>query len=192
MVHNGVPLKVKVFNSENSVNGVLDFYRGQWRDHDKTPVENTVGEWRIIGRQLGDHYLTVQARRHDNGSEGFLAVSTLPAALDGEFLPNTDTPFPRLPGSDVLTNTVSYDLGKRSTTLVFENQASSFANASYYRSNLPVDGWLLRQNDDAQLVSNKGYTMYFEKQGQACHVVITNGTNGGTLVTVNLVTKPSL
>jgi len=114
MVQNGVPLKIKSFSSSLSPEDIINFYRSEWdNESDRKAVINSVADWNIIGKQIGEYYLTVQAKAGVNtNSEGFMSVSKLPARY--KKVPAVD--FPMLATSRVISNTESKDPGMKAQT----------------------------------------------------------------------------
>lgn len=185
IVHNGVPMKIKSFQSRASSEEVVQFYRQRWGDDGEGKfVEQTVGPWKVIGTVKEVYNLTVQVQTGADGSasEGFLGISTLPS-VDRPVGPARD--FPQLGGSQLISETISHDSGQGANTLIIQNDYSVGANVSFYSSRLPTMGWTQRQNHNASDNSIDGHVLYFERAGKACHIVITRGTQGNTFVVVN-------
>lgn len=185
---NGVPMQIRRFTSGMSVTEVMAFYRDRWKER-LSPVENTVGEWRIIGRQSGDFYLTVQAKKSDSsGSEGFLGVSRLPAVATGGG-PVFDTRFPKMEGTEVVSDVDSNDKGKLGKTLILKNDYSVQSNASYYQSVLPTQGW--KRNEGYGGIRGDKYLLYFQRREEAASIVIAPHPDRGTAIVVNMVSNGS-
>ena len=183
MVQNGVPMSVRRFDTSMSPKQVLQYYRERWTTGPRRPpVENRVGGWRVIGRQVGGYYVTVQVRPGAGGSEGFIGVSMLPQ-LKAE--PELDREFPRLAGTEVVSDTRSEDEGKSGQTLILRNDYSVITNAQYYREQLPARGWALRQ--DYSPAGGAEHVQYFERSRESLHIVIAEDPAGGTGVVVNKV-----
>ena len=184
---NGVPMQIRRFTSGMSVPEVMAFYRDRWKER-ISPVENTVGEWSIIGRQSGDFYLTVQAKKSDRGSEGLLGVSRLPALATGSG-PVFDIRFPKMEGTDVVSDVDSNDKGKLGKTLILKNNFSVQSNASYYQSVLPTQGW--KRNESYGGIRGDKYLLYFQRREEAASIVIAPHPDRGTAIVVNVVSNGS-
>lgn len=186
MSHNSVEMKVKTFSSELDVKSIIDFYRSRWASLplQGKPVENDLGEWKIIGYQQGDYLVTVQARPQEKkGSEGHLAVTKLPTLKKP---PELDTTFPRPPGTEVLSDTRSQDSGKTGKTLILQNNHSVESNQRYYEHTMPLQGWAASQYPEAQSVAG-GIFMYFHRHKDACSLTIDRNHRGsGSVITVNI------
>lgn len=188
MKYSGVPMRIRKFTSETSVEGVMEFYRQRWSAGEKLkPVLNTVGEWKVIGRQSGDYYQTVQARPQGNGgSEGFIGVTTLPSHT---VKPSVDTSFPRLPGTQVISDTDSSDDGRVAKTLILKNDLSVTSNVSYYQSTLPAQDWRQNTNFGNAQFNSSSHVLYFERRKESANIVINTDPRGGTMVVINIVTS---
>lgn len=187
MKYNGVPMRIRQFSSERDVDSVLSFYRQRWGGEAKQkPVENSLGEWRIVGRQDGDYYLTVQVkRREQGGSEGFMGVSRLPSLTER---PRVDLLFPRMPGSEVISDIDSNDSGKVAKTLILRNDHSVTSNASYYQSMMPGQDWKQNQSFGGPQANNT-HVLYFERRKESANIAIRPTPNGGTMVVINIVSS---
>jgi hypothetical protein len=185
MSQNGIPLKIKAFSSSLSVEDVINFYRSEWDDGtNKKPVTNTLADWHIIGRQIDEYYVTVQAKPGVNtNSEGFLSVSKLPAKLQRE---NT-VDFPMLAQSRVISNTESSDPGTSGKTIIIENGFSTQSNVSFYESRLGEQGWKMTRDDLRQMNGKLAKYMYFRLRNKSCHLVISQDNAGNSVITANIV-----
>lgn len=183
---NGVPMRIKRFTSDMSPRAVADFYQGRWTAVSKfKPVENDVQGWHVIGVQSGDYYLTVQTRSAaPRGSEGYLAVTTLPSLRER---PVVDQKFPRLAGSQVLSDMDADDAGKISKTLVLKNNSSVVSNVSYYQSIMPSQDWKQNMSYGGPQHNGDAYAMYFERRKEAANIVVRKDPKGGTVVVINIV-----
>lgn len=183
---NGVPMRIRRFTSQTPVADVIAFYRDRWRDR-LPPVENVVGQWTVIGKQQGDYYLTVQVKNAERGgSEGLLGISELPVAAKGGLV-SFDTRFPKMAGTEVLSDVDSNDLGKRGKTLIFKNNYSVQSNASFYKSTLATQGW--KRNESYGGTRGEKHLLYFKRRHQSASIVIAPDPDHGTAVVVNLITE---
>lgn len=184
---NGVPMQIRTFSSLKNVEELLNFYRGNWTKNGKRNyVENKLGSASIIGTQEGNYYLTVQLQPSPTGSQGFLTVSKLPESIRKNSF-TVDTQFPRLGGSDVVSDTVSRDQGKLAKTLILKNQQSLQINLFFYKNNMANFGWHLVENKINQKNKNKDQSLYFERGKEVCSVVITREKNF-TYIVINVIT----
>lgn len=185
VLQNGIPMQVKTFRSSASLEAVMNHYRQDWTENGGTAIENRLGEWFVIGRREGDYYVTIQVRETGKSeSEGFIAVNDLSALLD-ERASLEDT-FPRMGGSQVVSKTVSSDLGRNATTLIFENSYTANANASFYVGELKSTGWSLRTRFQRPEAGYDTYTLYFERASEGCFITVADTGSGKTYIAVNL------
>jgi hypothetical protein len=186
MKYSGVPMRIRKFTSETSVEGVMEFYRQRWSAGEKLkPVLNTVGEWKVIGRQSGEYYQTVQARpQGGGGSEGFIGVTTLPSKSARS---SVDTLFPRLPGSQVISDIDSSDDGRVAKMLILKNELSVASNVSYYQSTLSAQDWRQNSNFGSEQRYSSSHVLYFERRKESASIVINPDPRGGTMVVINIV-----
>lgn len=188
IVLNGVPMQIKAFSSGAVPEQVLAFYRGLWGGGPRPPVENRVGEWSVIGRQVSDFYMTVQVKSGaETGSEGFMGVSRLPQLRE---TPERDSDFPRLGGTQVISDMKSRDIGKKAHTLIMQNGYSVQSNVQFYESAMPARGWKQTQSkevDSGTAGRDGGFVLFFNRRKEACHIVVNRSSAGDTLVVVNMV-----
>ena len=186
MTQNGVAMQIKTFASDLDVKSVIEFYRNSWAALSLAakPVENDLGEWKVIGYQQGDYLVTVQVRPQEkNGSEGHMAVSKLPT-FKGQ--PELDSTFPRLPGTKILSDTRSQDAGKIGKTLILTNSNSVQSNQKYYESAMLQQGWTAAQSSSPQ--DANGVYLYFQRSKEACVLTISRDPKaGGSQIVVNVV-----
>ena len=188
MVHNGVPMQIQTFQANTPPREVIAFYRQEWSARSgRPPVENTSGEWQIIGQRQGNYYITVQARTGNGAkSQGYIAVTQLSAAGKRELLPSVAA-FPSLGGTQIISQSQADDDGKKSITLVLRNGFSMESNSGFYRSTLSGEGWTLLQDFDPASQGMTGRVMYFERKGESCHISMTSADDGYTVIAVNQV-----
>ncbi|MEW8248414.1 MAG: hypothetical protein AB2768_20530, partial [Candidatus Thiodiazotropha endolucinida] len=128
VVQNGMPLQMKQFSTESSLTEVLAFYKQRWSDISKhqnnvpSYLEKHVGEWHVLSKMETDKSVVVQARKTNRGStEGYISVSDISRTTK----PNRwSSEFPRIQGTQLLSNTESIDKGRVAYTLVLFNDYS--------------------------------------------------------------------
>jgi hypothetical protein len=132
--YEGMTMQVRKFDVEMSVQEVLDFYRGYWKD---AFVENDMPPWKMISTKQGDRFYTVQVQTAGAGkSWGYLGVSDLPRVLEkgGKLGSQARKSFPMMDGSTVVNDLDHDDPGRKSRTLWINNRFSVTSNADYYRN----------------------------------------------------------
>jgi hypothetical protein len=190
MTQNGVPMKIKNFTSTLNTKSIVDFYVSQWSKNSKLkPAVNKAGEWTIVGIIDGDYVLTVQTKKNKQGSEGFMAVSSILAAAKANTI-RSDTRFPRLPGTKMISDTRSLDSNRVGKTLILNNDHSVRSNGSFYLNTLKEKGWVVDPIAKKAYNSavNKAY-LYFRRKNESCTITITRLQKAiGSSVIVNLST----
>jgi len=186
---NGVPIKIKSFSSQATPEEIINFYNSAWNTgSDLKPVINDFGDWKIIGKQIGDYYLTVQAKQGEQtSSEGFLSVSKLPTYKGEEIT----TDFPKLGGSEILSKTKSYDPGVTGETIIIKNDYSIQSNVSFYEGKMVEKGWTMTRSDVQPVNGSVSKFLYFKRSKQACSIVINQSDLGQSVIVANVVATKS-
>lgn len=183
MRFNGVPMRVQHFVSSADPADVLSYYRQRWGGLGAS-IENTMGPWRVIGRQENAYYLTVQIKpRGRGGTEGFLGVSRLPALKSP---PRLGVGFPMMEDSRVLNDIENRDPGQQARTLLLDNRFSVESNALFYREQFIHQGW--SRVEDRTLQVGRARVVVFKRSGEEAMLTL-QGDGHKTIVTANLVQK---
>ncbi len=195
MTQNGVPMKIQTFSSKLDAQSIAKFYISAWsKNGGPEPVVNKANEWTIIGKIQRGYVLTVQAKKTKNGSgsEGFLAVSTLISSIKSDSI-RSDTKFPRLPGTKMMSDTRSLDSGRAGKTLILKNDHSVGSNTSFYLSNLKSKGWSIDpMTERASRTSGHSAYLYFNRNDESITLTITRIQHEtGSSIVVNI-TKTSV
>ncbi|HEX9625533.1 MAG TPA: hypothetical protein VGA00_01185 [Acidiferrobacterales bacterium] len=182
---NGVAMKVQRFEVEASVGAVLAFYRGRWGTRaEGRSIENELGKWTVIGQEQNGYYLTVQVRPlGPHRSEGLLAVSELPKL---RATPNPGADFPKLGGTQMISELESNDQGKRARTLVMRNDFSVQSNVDFYQGALAADGWEPAAGFGGATPDGAGQTHAWRRAGEELQLAVAADRGGATIV-VNIV-----
>jgi len=180
---NGLLMKIKNFKTKLSIDDVIDFYRIEWHsDSKEKPVENDLGPWKVIGKQVGEYYLTVQVKSSNNdNSEGFMGVSKLPVYAGN----NENLDFPYLDGTTVESNTSTNDIGKSGQTFVLQNDYSIQSNVSFYESELPARGWAITHRDKQTVSGGMANFFYLQKNKRVISMIIHQNNLNKTVIVVN-------
>jgi hypothetical protein len=183
MVINGLPSVVHYFETDRKLEVLLDFYRQSW---DKSAAnkagyrEAEVGPWHVISKLEGQYLLTVQAQQKDTfTTKGYLAIGDLSAVPKKK---DQGKGVPKMSGSKIVNDLISYDPGKKGRTMVIANGFSVSSNSDYYRNYYLSRGWgqLMDQG------SNEAQVLAFSRFGTEAHLVI-NKAGGSTIVVMNLI-----
>jgi hypothetical protein len=178
---NLMTMQVRKFDVEMSVEEVLNYYRGTWKDQF---VENDMPPWKVISTKQGGKFYTVQVQASGVGkSWGYLGVSDLPRVLEKGAKPGATAHknFPMMNGSTVMNDLKQEDPGRKARTLWINNGFSVASNAEYYRSFYTEQGWtkLVDQSADA---SNSNHVLVFQQGDKTINMSIDKSAEGGTNV----------
>jgi len=188
MTFNGVPMQIREFNIEKSVDQVLSYYKQQWPARGKLPgaVEYPLGDWQVIAAPMERCFYTVQARATGmHSSTGILAVTHAPS---GPVAPRGNG-FPMLSDSKVLNDINSVDGPKTARTLMLTNQFSPQANASFYERVLSQDGWQTVSSLPVPMPKGDGYMLVMQRGVSRVDMSISR-KDQDTTVLVNILDKP--
>ncbi|MCG8378215.1 MAG: hypothetical protein MI865_01945 [Proteobacteria bacterium] len=143
MTVNGMPMQIRQFSSKQSEQEVIEFYKNLWHDDGENEfmgyhISKDLEPWTIITRIEENKLLTVQVKK-DKGrqSSGYLSVSPLDPRLISK--PGEDFPF--MKGSQVLSDVISEDYGKKGRNILIKNSKSIESNTVFYRQYYRRLGW---------------------------------------------------
>jgi len=188
MVFNGVPMQIREFNIEKSVDEVLSYYKQQWPARGKLPgaVEYPLGDWQVVAAPMERCFYTVQARPTGmHSSTGILAVTRAPNGQPAQ----RGSGFPMMSDSKVVNDINSVDGPKSARTLVLINQFSPQANASFYERVLSQDGWQTVSSLPVPMSNGDGYMLVMQRGVSRVDMSISR-QHEDTTVLVNIVDKP--
>jgi hypothetical protein len=182
---NGVAMKVQRFEVDAGVRAVIAFYRERWGSRaERRSIENELGRWTVIGKEQNGYYLTVQVRPLGPGrSEGLLAVSELPKL---RATPNPGADFPKLGGTQMISELESNDQGKRARTLMMRNDFSVQSNVDFYQGALAADGWEQAAGFGGATPDGAGQSWAWRRAGEELQLAVSRDRQGATIV-VNIV-----
>ena len=144
---NTVPMQIRGIESKAPMKDVSRYYE-KWLADKAGYGVTTVGAVRILGARFGAYQVTVQLRDRPEGTVGRLVTAAVyePAGDEQERLARIGRGFPRPAGSQVVSDTLSYDQGQRNRTIVVTNGVSVETNALYLREQMIRLGWSLVQD----------------------------------------------
>lgn len=184
---NGIDSNVRQFNTKESLEEVIDFYREEWshgigRGPGYT-VTNINQPWTVISRIEGKYLMTVQIQPASNGgSWGFLALSRLPERGRS---PKLGRDFPSMRGSHTLNEVVSKDPGQTGRTMLLGNKYDLQTNVAFYRNRFSAAGW---EFDMDKSLGGVLHVLALRKGRKRVNMVITEVSKNGTRIIVNEVT----
>jgi len=186
---NGMPMQIRQFDSKESAQAILGFYRRQWRGTREKPgnIEYPLDDWQVIATLKGSCFYTVQVKAAGrDGSTGLLGVSRVP---DESQLREAGRDFPMMSGSQVMNDIDHRDGGKRARTIVLTNTFSPDANADFYRRVLGSDGWRVIVSHALPVGTGNVYVLTLRRGVNETSMTISR--NGEfTSVLANLVDRP--
>ncbi len=189
MVYNGVPMSIKRFDSEQTPEAILAFYRQAWRANvpNQMPQEYMSEPWQTIAVMRGKCFFTVQVQpAGKSGSTGLLSATQMNQPTR---VISPDHQLPMMTGSTIINDIEHQDDGKVARTLLLSNGFSAETNADFYRQNLADQGWKLINGFQIKTKKGPGITLVMKRGLAEVSVVITR--EGGTsIVLANLVDNP--
>lgn len=188
---NGISSSVRQFNTRESQDDVIEFYRDEWShgigDGPGFTITNVTPPWTVISRVEDDYLLTVQVQpSNDGGSWGFLALSRLPGRGRS---PKLGEDFPSMRGSHTLNEVVSKDPGQTGRTMLLGNKYDLNANVAFYRNRFDADGWAF---DMDKSLGGVMHVLALRKGRKRLNMVITELNKYGSRIIVNEVTHDIL
>ena len=185
---NGNDVSVRTFQSTDSAQEIVDFYRKEWGE-EGNPVDpgytvtNLKEPWTLITRIEDNYLMTVQVQADWNdGSKGMLAISRLP---DRHRAPKLAEGFPSMGGSTVLNEVLSEDLGQSGRTLALGNSHDLATNVSFYRNRYRDGGWAI---DMDQALGHRMHVLAVRKSRERVNLVLSRSKDGSTVIVANEVT----
>ena len=184
---NTVPMQIRGFESEASMAEVSRWYETWFKDKVGFNASQ-VGEVRVLGARMGVYQVTVQLRGTPGKTLGRLATAALyekDGPSDQERTERIGKGFPRPPGTQVVSDTLSIDPGQRNRTIMLTNAMSVETNALYLRERMVLLGWALLQDRTVEagtrsaLVFRRGteeMVVTIARQDGSCFVVASQTT----------------
>jgi hypothetical protein len=187
VIQNGLPMQMKQFTTDTSITELFAFYKQRWSDNakrqDNVPdyIEKRAGDWYVLSKMEASKSVVVQARKANSSTiEGFISVTDLAQVKEQN---RWSSDFPRMHGTELVSNTESVDKGRIAYTLILYNDYSVNENSEYYRSNMHVDGWQFTRGGEKANTA----MLYFQKDNWQCDITVTEAKDGKTVIFTNLV-----
>ncbi len=188
MIVNGIPMQIRQFSTDRSLQQVIDFYTVLWEDDTDQglpgySISTALPPWTIISRIEEEYILTVQvASDSKHRASGYLSMSPIDPAQLTE--PGKD--FPRMKGSVILNDTISEDSGKKGRNVLLQNSNSIKSNANFYRSHYKRLGW--EEITEIPPHSGKQQVLQFRRSNKHVTLVLKEQA-GATIVNSQSVTE---
>lgn len=177
----GMNLSIQTFESANSVDSVLEFYRNLWFKEGEIPgfIENDLMEWRTISHYREDDNIVLQLKSNDQGgSSGFLSIAQLNKK---ETVPDSDFPLPD--GTEEYSKTYLKENESHVHTMTFITKQSIGKTSAFYKDNLIREGWSLASD---RTISGS-HVLLFNRKDDRCEMVIQRLNHEETVIFVNRV-----
>ena len=180
--YNDMPMRLRKVTSEDSVEGVLKFYRELW---EKPLLENVPGHieqdlagWKMITRPEDGYMMSVQVKPYlGSGAWGYLGISKIDD-LDANV--ELGSSFPKMNGSQVMNDVKHNDSVKKARTVMLQNKYSLATNVQYYRDHYTGRGW--NKVMDRTAVPGKLHTFVFKKGTNEVSMTVARTGNGSQVV----------
>lgn len=193
---NGVPVRMYGLLSSLTPVEVAALFR---RSLPAPLTENTQGAKLVLGRPMGEFYVTVQLEPAGTGTRGIYAISRLSTpilqrAAGDEASQRILSRFPA--GSRLVSRTSSTDGKQRNEFLVLSNGYGVDLNVQHLKHVLGHEGYqLVRENaaDGLKLTTTPlarqgGTALLFKRAGAEASAVVLRNADGNTAVACNTIT----
>jgi hypothetical protein len=176
LIVNGVAMRATHFKSPAAAHEVLAYYRESWEAHDPADRarEETLGGWRVIGRQTDFRHETVQIRSlPGGGSEGYIASSDTRARPRKP--PRSPLSLP--PGAKTVSIVESQDGSRSSTQILARSPLGVAMTERWLRTAARIQGF------ESQIPSeNSAHTLFLERGGEELISVVQPAGKGSVIV----------
>ncbi|MBJ2158959.1 hypothetical protein [Variovorax sp. IB41] len=181
---NTIPMQIRGIESKDPMEVVSRFYEKWLADKAGYGVSN-VGPMRVLGARFGLYQVTVQLRARPEGTAGRLVAAVMYDEVQSEQAlreraERIGKGFPRPAGSQVVSDTLSYDEGQRNRTIVITNNVSVETNALYLREQMIRLGWSLQQ--DRTVDGGTRSALVFRRNSEEMVVTISKRDDGYFIV----------
>lgn len=199
IVLNGLPMHMRGFRSTESADVLVAWFT---QNLGSPVVENRLGNTIVLGKAIGEYYVTVQLEADRNGVRGLTAVSNLAAANDMRSVRNErgERLLLGLPhGSRMISDMVSEDRGKQSWHVVVENKHSEQVNVGRIQALMTQEGFALEHESAAGSTSGgnrmhapgDARTLYFRGKGKEAMVTVARDELSKTVIVINSISSLS-
>jgi hypothetical protein len=181
IVVNGVAMRATHFQSPAGTQDVLEFYRESWSSAipAEQPREQSLGTWRVIGRQNGSRHETVQIRAlPGGGTEGYLASS------DTRSRPRAPASSPvRLPLGAATISVVESKEGTRQATQILARSPLGIAlTERWLRTAARLQGFEAEHGSDEPARSDGSKALFLKRGGEELISVVQPAGKGSVIV----------
>jgi hypothetical protein len=181
IVVNGVAMRATHFQSPVSTQDVIDFYRKSWASGipAEQPREQSLGTWKVIGRQNGARHETVQIRAlPGGGTEGYLASS------DTRSRPRAPARSPvRLPlGATTISVVESKEGSRQATQILARSPLGTALTERWLRTAARMQGFESEHASDEPSRADGSKALFLKRGGEEMISVVQPAGKGSLIV----------
>jgi hypothetical protein len=181
IVVNGVAMRATHFQSPASTQDVLDFYRKSWASAipAQQPREQSLGSWRVIGRQNRSQHETVQIRElPGGGTEGYLASS------DTRARPRAPAASPiRLPlGAATISVVESKEGARQATQILARSPLGTALTERWLRTAARMQGFESEPASEEPARADGSKALFLKRGGEELISVVQPAGKGSVIV----------
>jgi hypothetical protein len=181
IVVNGVAMRATHFQSPASTQDVLEFYRKSWASAipAEQPREQSLGTWRVVGRQNGSQHETVQIRElPGGGTEGYIASS------DTRSRPRAPARSPiRLPlGASTISVVESKEGTRQATQILARSPLNIALTERWLRTAARMQGFESEHASDEPARSDGSKALFLKRGGEELISVVQPAGKGSVIV----------
>src|SRR5690606_34925333 len=148
----------------------------------KDHVVNRLDGKTIVGRAVGDHYVTVELDPKGSTTEGTIGIMKLPKKKI-EYVMGEGFATP--PDTEVFNDIRYYDTPRESRTLGRRNKQTPYVNDQFYARRLQARDWTLDEGRPCQPAS-PACVARFTKHDSRIAITMTRGGDFGTDIVANV------
>lgn len=188
LVVNGVAMRATHFQSQDAAQGVLAFYRARWASDVRADraTEETLGSWRVIGRQNRSRHETVQVRAlPGGGSEGYFASSDTRSRPRAPARSPLSLPF----GAKTVSVVESQDGSRRATQILARSSFGVSMTERWLRTAARMQGFESEHASDEPSRAN-GSRALFLKRGAEELIAVVQPAGNSSVIVIHHVSAP--
>jgi hypothetical protein len=181
LVVNGVAMRATHFQSGVATQDVLAFYRQRWASaiRAERATEQTLGSWRVIGRQIGSRHETVQVRAlPGGGSEGYFASSDTRSRPRAPARSPLSLPF----GAKTVSIVESQDGSRRATQILARSSFGVSMSERWLRTAARMQGFESEHASDEPARANGSRALFLKRGAEELIAVVQPAGKGSVIV----------
>jgi len=187
---NGVGMRIEHFVAPLTVDEALAFYRSRWGRRttaEQDPAARAaahltldrVGNWQVLGRQVGARHETVQVRAlPEGGVEGYIAATDTQARPATPPAPPVSLP----PGTAVISTVASQDGSRSATEILAQSPLGVDATERWLRSAARLRGFQPAPGFDEARPAGRSERAFYMSNGADELTAVVQPAKSGSLV----------